>query len=57
MKPHFDGAPDRIARTRALFSAQSRLRVKWAMPEAKRFRWSRLQAMAEKAIAKIRRAA
>lgn len=54
--PHFDGEPDRIARTRALFSAESRLRVRFAVPDAKRFRWSRLHAMAERAIAKIRRA-
>ena len=54
----FDASgPDRIARMRLLFSEQSRLQVKYAKPEPRKFRWSRLQATAERIVAKCRRAA
>lgn len=54
---HFDGEPDRFARMRALFPKRSTVSVKFADPDPKRFRWSRLQAMAQRAIWKVRRAA
>ena len=53
----FDGEPDRIERMRLLFSEQSRLQVKYAKAEPRKFRWSRLQAQAERIVAKFRRAA
>ena len=60
MKLHFDGQPDRFSAMRDLFPKVDTTRrhdPSWAQPKASQFRWSRLQAMAQRAIWKIRRVA
>jgi len=60
MKLHFDGAPDRFSAMHKLFAESNfvpGVRVLYEKPDPRRFRWSRLQAMAQRAIWKVRRAA
>ena len=54
MKVHFSGEPDTFRRVRALFPAACTLRQKpeWAMPVDRKFRLTRLQAMADRILGK-----